>query len=271
MALRIAVSSAKGGVGKTTVCLNLALAMAERGRRTLLVDLDPQGGIGHSLGRGDAELIGLADLLMGQASGDQAVLQTKVPTLALLPRGRLDPTDVPDFEQVLHRPEVLAPALFSIEETFDIVMLDTPSGLGGATRGALAVADCVLIPFQAEPLALRSVGQLLRVIEHVRGDQNRRLRLLGILLTMVERTKEPAQAVLSQVWSGFEDVLDTVIPRADVFALASLKGVPIGFLGGRLSPEARRFELLASEVEARIAALKQPEAGDAERPQRELI
>ena len=94
MARRLAIASQKGGVGKTTVALNLAVALAEKGRRTLLVDLDPQGGVGLSLAKGDAELAGLAELLMNQAEPTQAVMTTQLPGLRLLPRGRLDPTDV---------------------------------------------------------------------------------------------------------------------------------------------------------------------------------
>jgi chromosome partitioning protein len=268
---RIVVASHKGGVGKTTVSLNLALALAERGLRTLLVDLDPQGGIGHSLAKGDAELIGVAELLLGQASPGEAVRQTKVPTLALLPRGRLDPVDICAFEQALEARGVLVDLLNLVDEPFERVILDTPSGLGPIPRAALAVSDSVLIPLQAEPLALRSLAPMLRVVAHVRENLNPRLALLGILATMVERTQEAAQSVLTEVWSGVEGVLDTTIPRAEVFAQASLRGLPLKFVGRRVSPEARRFELLATEVENHIAQLTEGAGAHEERPQRELI
>src|SRR5512142_1780966 len=107
MARRIVLASQKGGVGKTTVALNLAVALAERGHRTLLVDLDPQGAIGLSLARGDTELAGLAELLMGLIEPKVAVLPTHLPGLSLLPRGRLDPTDVPTFEHEVSAPGAL--------------------------------------------------------------------------------------------------------------------------------------------------------------------
>ncbi|MBL8600515.1 MAG: ParA family protein [Myxococcales bacterium] len=267
---RIAVASQKGGVGKTTVALHLALAFAERGHPTLLVDLDPQGGIGHVLAKGDSALPGLADQLMGVVTPAEAVCHTRVPGFSLLPRGRLDPTEVVEFELALRSPGVLASALEAHEEEYDYVVLDTPSGLGMITRAALTAAHWALLPIQALPLGVRSVSQVLRVVEHVAATDNPKLRLLGILPTMAERQKEPSQAVMNDLWSGFDGVLDTVIPRADVYAEASLRGLPIGFMGGRPSPEARRFDALAGELGQHMT-LSAMESYDVSRPQRELL
>ncbi len=271
MAHRIVVASQKGGVGKTTISLHLALALAERGRPTLLVDLDPQGGIGHSLAKGDTELAGLADRLMEQIGPNDALLPTKQPHLSLLPRGRLDPLDVCEFERVVHEPGVLDSVLKEVEGLFHFVILDTPSGLGMVTRGALAAADFVLVPVQASSLTLRSISQILRVIDHVRESENTRLRLLGILPTMVERDSEPSQAVMVDLWTGFSGVLDTIIPRAEVFGRASRSGLPIGFLGGRVSPEVRRFDALATEVEGIISSFAPTEDSDVEQEERQLL
>lgn len=271
MTYRIVVASQKGGVGKTTVALHLALALAERGQPTLLVDLDPQGGIGHSLARGDTELVGLADRLMEQARPEEALLPTKQRGLTLLPRGRLDPIDVCEFERVLREPGVLDRLLKEVESAFHFVILDTPSGLGMITRGAFAAADFALIPVQASSLTLRSISQILRVIEHVREEENPRLMLLGILPTMVERDSEPSQSVMVDLWTGFSGVLDTIIPRAEVFARASRSGLPIGFLGGRVSPEVRRFDALAAEVEAVVSSLTPAEESHVEQEERQLL
>lgn len=118
----------------------------------------------------------------------------------------------------------------------------------------------MLLPFQASALSLRSIAQALRVVEHVKGSENQALSLLGILPTMAERDAEPSQEILVDIWTGFAGVLDTVIPRSDVFARASHQGLPVGFLAGPLAAEARRFSTLAAEVEGLIETMSTNEA-----------
>jgi chromosome partitioning protein len=271
MARRVAIASQKGGVGKTTVALNLAVAFAERGRRTLLADVDPQGGIALSLARGDTELGGLAELLMGQAEPEQALVATHLPALRLLTRGRLDPTDVSTYEQELFVPGVLGSALDRVDRDVDVVVIDTPSGMGMVTRAALSAADYVVIPFQTETLALRSIGQALRVIEHVKSHENPRLRLLGILPTMVERDNPVSLAVLGEIWHGFPATLETMVPRSEAFSRASHDGLPVGFLGGVPASEARRFDMLAAELETRMARFDGKDSRDEAKPTRQLL
>lgn len=118
---------------------------------------------------------------------------------------------------------------------------------------------------------MRSLVQALRVVDHVQGGENPRLELLGILPTMVERTKDPSHAVMMELWSHFDGVLETTIPRADVFALASERGVPVGFLGGAPAPEARRFDVLAREVFDRMDRKVAEGRTHVERPERTLL
>jgi len=272
MARRLVIASQKGGVGKTTVALNLAVALAERGRKTLLADLDPQGAIGLSLAKGDTELAGLAELLSGVTRAEDAVVATRLPGLSLLPRGRLDATDVESFETAVARPGALEDALAACERGMDIVIVDTPSGLGRVTTAALASSGFALLAFQTENLALRSVGQALAVIEHVQTTSNPRLRLIGILPTLVERERSGSQGVLTEIWNGFPDALETVVPRSEAFARASALGIPVGFLGGGAGgPEARRFDLLADEIEGRMSRLDGTEKVHEAQPARQLL
>ena len=175
-----------------------------------------------------------------------------------------------DLRRPLTTTGPLEAVLAEADAGFDLTLIDTPSGLGMPTRAALRVADYVLVPLQTERLALRSVAQLLRVIEHVKATDNPRLELLGVLATMADKTSEPSVAVLVDAWNDLTAVLDTIVPRHGAFAQASEAGIPLGFLGGAPSPEARRFDMLAEEVEVTMARLGGKELGH-DRPRRALL
>lgn len=253
MTTKLCIANSKGGVGKTTLALNLAVGLAERGHQVLLVDTDPEGGIGLSLGKGDAELVGLADVLAGAAEPAQAVLTTRLPSLRLLPRGRLDPNDILAFEEAIEQPGVLSRVLGVASRGCDIVLLDTPPSLGRVLRAALAYAEYVLVPLQTDPLAMRTLPRFFRVMDQVRRNENPGLRLLGISPTMVDLRREASREVLETLWNDFGHVLETHLPRSEAFIKASQRGVPISFLGGKTPPEARRVQLLAAEVDDLLA------------------
>ena len=271
MAHVISLVTSKGGTGKTTTALNLAVAFAELGRRTILVDLDPQGSIGFSLARGDSEWTGLADHLTNSDPLDSVILKTKLPTLSLLTRGLLDPNEVCAFEAKVGRADTLRLIVDAVGDEREYVILDHPSGLGAIPRAGLAVSDYALIPLQAEPLALRSFTQVMRVVDQIQHDDNPDLKLLGILPTMVQLDEDTSLNVMGTVWSELGGVLDTCIPRASIFAKASELGLPVSFLAGRTPPEARRFGLLASELEALIEVIEGEEGAVDETKHRQLI
>jgi len=267
----ISVISSKGGTGKTTVALNLAVALAESGENTLLVDIDPLGAIGLSLAVNDTEWSGIAEYIIEKCAIEDAIIKTKLSSLSILPRGRLDPLDIVDYEEILNTTNIMQEILDKIRDKFRFIIIDTPSGLGAITRSALSVSTFALLPLQAEPLSLRSISQTLRVLKHVKEKENPDLQLLGILPTMVQLHQDSSFQVMKTISASLAGVMETYIPRADVFSIASEKGLPIAFLAGVYPPEALRFELLASEIK-NIIQEKGGMTGEADgRPQRELI
>jgi chromosome partitioning protein len=252
----LAVVSQKGGVGKTSVSLNLAFALARLGWRTLLVDADPQGGIGLSLNRRDSGA-GLAALVSGTASLDEAVLHTRSPDFDLLPIGAIAVQDTHGFGSRLMDGRALEAIAATAAPRYDLLVIDTPSGFGGVTMGALRAADFALTPLQAEPSALRSAPQLLEVLESLR-QEGRRVRLAGALMTMLQVRNKDSLAVAQEVWSRFPQnlVLDTHVLRDPTFLEASTLGVPIGLMRRHPPAAAAVFDQIAQELEPRLELVK---------------
>ncbi len=243
---RVAVASEKGGVGKTTLVLNLGLALARRGWRTLVVDTDPQGAISLSLNREVGATAGLAELASGAAGSADVVVETRLPELAFVPAGR---------KRVL--PDQLAAGLdlllASATGTYEVMLFDTASGLGDRTEAVLRRSSAVLVPVQAEPLSLRTLQATLDGLAALRAETG--LELLGIVLTMVQSRDPVSLATVQEIWSRLpaEIVLDGFVPRDAAFLKASAHGVPVQLLSRRRPPAvASVFDRLAAELETRL-------------------
>lgn len=251
----ITVASQKGGVGKTTMSLNLGLALARAGNRTLLMELDAQGSLCLSLGLPDRARPGIAEVLTGNEHVTNVLMKTRDPQLQVLSVGRVDPTTVAGFEDALARAGVLGNMLKQLHGDFDLALIDCPAGLGKVTTRSLEISTHVLSPLQAEPLALRSLGQFLALVEKIRTEKNPNLKLLGIVLSMFDRTAAASLEVAETLWTKFPDglIFDSVIPRDDVFLEASLRGSPLLLMQKRPPPLARLFDQLATDVLDRIA------------------
>jgi len=264
--VRIAIASHKGGVGKTTLGLNLGLALAQLGYPTTVVELDSQESLAASLLRPGRSMPGLHEVITGSAPLEDAVVATKVEGFSLLPAGHVDPLEAVGFQSLLAQPESLGPVLEGLEGRGDrFVLMDCPSGVGGATLGALGAATHTLIPIQSEPLSLRSVQLVLETMAGVRERRNPGLELLGLVLMMFDRDVEASMEVVRAAWRDFdpEVLFDTVIPRNPVYLDASLHGVPVAFMAPGMHPEGRRFQMLAEEILVRLGREEVPHAGPA--------
>lgn len=252
----LAIVSQKGGVGKTTLALNLAFSLARQGSRVALIDADPQGAVGHSL-QGMAESSGLLGCVDERASAEESLLVTRVPGFSILPVGDVPAYRAHQFAEDLVDGRVFERVLVELAPRFDLVLIDTPSGFTGATLGALRAVDWALSPLQAEPIALRTLPQLLSVIGALR-EEGARVELAGVVLCMLQQRNSDSLSVAEEVWSKLptELVLEGIIPRDPAVLAASGAGVPLGLLSRvRPPPVSLVFDRLALEVSERVGLL----------------
>lgn len=249
----IAMCNQKGGVGKTTTTINLAAALAEYGRRVLIVDFDPQGAASVGLGISPHELDRTVyNLLMERdASIADVVRPTAVPGLDLLPANiDLSAAEVQLVGEVA-RESVLSRVLRPVMDDYDVIFVDCQPSLGLLTVNALTASHGVLIPLECEFFALRGVALLVETIEKVRDRLNPRLEVDGILATMYDSRTLHAREVVARVHEAFGDtLLHTVIGRTVKFPDATVAAEPITQYAPT-HPGAEAYRQLARELVAR--------------------
>lgn len=226
----LAVVSQKGGVGKTTTVVNLGAAFARRGLRTLVVDADPQGAVryGVALKKGHPPY-GFADYLAGTHTLKDVILPTALPWLRVMLAGSVsDDISHEGFLQRFANGDLIEEMLGAARSRCDVVVVDTPPGLGPITRAVLARSERVLIPLQCEPLALQTTPQILRGIQAIVTD-NPQLALDGILLTMYESGNAACERTVDYIRKHVPSnlILDVMVPRAVAVADAFAAGQPV--------------------------------------------
>ncbi len=247
----IAVINQKGGVGKTTTCINLSAELAGRGHRVLLVDLDPQGNSTSGLGHQRADSPTLYEILLEGVSPAEALHSTSWDNLTLIPSNMNLAGAELELASAMNREMRLKRALAPLQDRFDMALIDCPPSLGLLTVNAMAAASELLVPIQCEYYALEGLTLLNRTVGTVRDNLNEYLHIGAVLLTMYDQRLRLAQEVEVQIREAFGDVVfRTVIPRNVALAEAPSHGEPIGtyrpFSSGALA-----YKDLAQEVEQR--------------------
>lgn len=212
----IAIANQKGGVGKTTTALNLAACLAEKGKKILLIDLDPQASATSALGLQEQPNLSLYPVLLGEGDIFSIIVPTAYAGLSLIPSEKdlagieIEMASLPN---AMHRlRESLQPLRQTVE--FDFVLIDSPPSLGTLMTQALIAADSILIPLQCEYLSLEGLSKILSYLERIREKANPSLQIEGILMTMYDARTKLSQTVIEDVRNHLADKLyQTLIPR----------------------------------------------------------
>ena len=253
MATVISVTNQKGGVGKTTTAINLAYYLSKSGKKTLLIDFDPQGNATSGFGINKNDLIYTSsEVVAGSCTLDAAILPTDYKNLFVVPTVPALANTEAELSQADKRFSRLKTAIASSDYNFDYIIIDSPPSLSLLTVNGLIASNYILLPVQTEFYALEGLGQLLETVKLIRKGMNPELDIIGVLPTMVDSRTVLSSQVHEEIKKHFPGkVFDTVIPRNIRVAEAPSHGVPIGVYD-KFSKGARAYKALAKEVIKRV-------------------
>ena len=250
----MAIANQKGGVGKTTTTINLSAALAEQGKKVLIIDMDPQGNTSSGLGIDKDELeTTVYQLMIGDNSFDECVQKDVFENLDVLAANvnlagiEIETMDMED------RNYILRDIILKVEDRYDFIIIDCPPSLNTLTINSMTTADSVLVPIQCEYYALEGLSQLIYTINLVKDRLNPKLTINGVVFTMYDGRTNLSMQVIENVRNNLnQTIYDTIIPRGVRLAEAPSHGLPITQYDHR-STGAKAYMALAKEVIERSA------------------
>ena len=256
MGKTIAIVNQKGGVGKTTSAVNLAAAVGQKGYKTLLVDIDPQGNATSGLGFRKKDVVKSSyDVLVGGENPADIIKPTKFRKLDLMPSNMQLAGAELEIADMENRTSRLKNAIITVKENYDFIFLDCPPSLGLITINALCAVDSIIVPIQCEYYALEGLSQLMNTVRQVKRLYNPLIDIEGVLLTMFDGRLNLTQQVVSEVKRFFpQKVFATVIPRNVRLAEAPSQGLPVTAYD-KASRGADAYVRLAKEIDRRRSGL----------------
>lgn len=254
MVRTIVFSNQKGGVGKTTTCVNLAAYVAEKGKKVLIIDMDPQGNASSALGffeRNDGKSV--YEVLCGNTDAKDAVKKTEVEGLDIITSSSdLAGAELELAQVMIGRERVLEEKTEEVKKDYDFVFIDCPPSLGLLTVNSLAASDGVIVPMQCEYFALEGLSQMMNTIKLVKKFLNPDIEVQGVVITLYDSRAKLAKGVIAEIDKVFGDkVYDTKIPRNVRLAEAPSYGKPVSKYDSKCAG-AVAYGKLAEEFLARI-------------------
>lgn len=244
----ISIANQKGGVGKTTTTINLSAALAEKGKRILIIDIDPQGNTSSGFGVDKNQKENTVyELILGYSTIKEAIVHNVIPNLDLIPSNvNLAGAEIELIDKP-HKEAILKNELDFIQEDYDYILIDCPPSLNVLTVNAMVASDAVLVPIQCEFYALEGLSQLIHTINLVRERLNPKLDIEGIVFTMYDSRTNLSQQVVENVREHVtQKIYNTMIPRNVRLAEAPSYGEPITVYDSK-SVGAESYRALAEE------------------------